>query len=421
MGVEAIRSDWVGRVIDGRFTLLQWLGGSERSGVFLTELPGSQARKAVIKLIAADDQDAEILMSGWAATRPLSHPHLMRLLHTGRCEVDEGALIYVVNEYADEVLSEILPERALSPGEAREMLKPILDALTYLHGKGLVHGHIKPSNIMAVDDRLKLSGDSLLVAGETGRLVSGQSIYLAPEAAGGIVSPVADVWGLGATLVEALTQHPPAWNRTADEDPAIPLSIPQPFAGIARGCLRADPVGRCTLSNVKTWLEAVQPAGAPAGRTEKKALARNRVLVVVSAAIVLLAVFGIVEMRTDKPEASLPAASAQTNAKETALPAGSAVPPAPATAQDETPQATAAPEQAQGEPPTQGAAPPVQEQLPAAAPAPAPAAQVSAVSAPVARPRKVRQQMEQWAGSLCPTCRPRRLRRFTASLWCGYG
>ena len=384
MGVEAIRSDWVGRVIDGRFTLLQWLGGSERSGVFLTELPGPQARKAVIKLIPADDRDAEILMAGWAATRPLSHPHLMRLFLTGRCEVDEGTLIFVVNEYADEVLSEILPERALSPSETREMLEPILDVLSYLHGKGLVHGHIKPSNVMAVDDRLKLSGDSLQVAGETGRHVSGPSIHRAPETEVGTVSPAADVWGLGVTLVEVLTQHPPVWNRTTDEDPAVPESIPQPFAGIARGCLRADPVGRCSLGNVRIWLEAAQPVGAPAGRTEKKAHARNRVLVVVSAAIVLLAVFGIVETRSHQPETSLPAASAQTDAKEAASPAESAAQPAPQPAQDQTPPASAAPDQAQGEPPAESAAPPVQEQPPAATPAPAPAAQVPAVSSQVA-------------------------------------
>jgi len=62
--------------------------------------------------------------------------------------------------YADEVLSEILPERALTPAEAKEMLAPVIDTLSYLHAKGLVHGRLKPSNILAVDDRLKLSGDS---------------------------------------------------------------------------------------------------------------------------------------------------------------------------------------------------------------------------------------------------------------------
>ena len=79
MNTAAIRSDWVGRVIDGRFTLLQWLGGSEWGGVFLTELQGYGSQKAAIKLIPTDAGDAEAQIAGWAATTTLSHPHLMRL------------------------------------------------------------------------------------------------------------------------------------------------------------------------------------------------------------------------------------------------------------------------------------------------------------------------------------------------------
>ena len=75
--------DWVGRLIDGRFTLLQWLGGSESSDVFLTELPENPSQKAAIKLMSADAVDADAYIAGWAATTTLSHPHLIRLFHTG--------------------------------------------------------------------------------------------------------------------------------------------------------------------------------------------------------------------------------------------------------------------------------------------------------------------------------------------------
>ena len=297
MNLEAIRSDWVGRVIDGRFTLLQWLGGTERSSVFLTELPGPQARKAAIKLIRDNGEDAESLMAGWAATRPLSHPNLMRLILTGRAESEGTAVLYAVSEYADEVLSEILPERALTPAETQEMLEPVIDVLSYLHGKGLVHGHLKPSNVLVVDDRLKVSGDSLQLAGEPQKHGSAQGIYEAPEMAGGTISPAADLWGLGMTLVEALTQHPPVWDKSVNEDPLVPPSIPQPFAGIARGCLRADPVGRCTLENVKSWLEAAQALKEEAVKTEKKAESRSRLPILLPAAIVVVVTVGILVAR----------------------------------------------------------------------------------------------------------------------------
>jgi serine/threonine-protein kinase len=121
----------------------------------------------------------------------------MRLILTGRCQSEGTAVLYAVSEYADEVLSEILPERALTPAEAKEMLAPVIDTLSYLHAKGLVHGRLKPSNILAVDDRLKLSGDSLQRSGGAVKQPLTQSIYDAPETASGTISPAADLWGLG--------------------------------------------------------------------------------------------------------------------------------------------------------------------------------------------------------------------------------
>ena len=119
MTAAAIRSDWTGRVIEGRFTLLKWLGGSDRSGIFLTELSGPGSHVVAIKLIPADPLEAETILAGWALTATLSHPHLMPSLHTGRCQTKINWLVYSVTELAKEVLSEIIPERPLSPVRPR--------------------------------------------------------------------------------------------------------------------------------------------------------------------------------------------------------------------------------------------------------------------------------------------------------------
>ena len=377
MNLEAIRSDWVGRVIDGRFTLLQWLGGSARSSVFLTELPGPQARKAAIKLIPDEAGDAEAHLAGWAATRSLFHSHLMRLILTGRCQSEGTAVLYAVSEYADEVLSEILPERALTPAEAKEMLAPVIDTLSYLHAKGLVHGRLKPSNILAVDDRLKLSGDSLQRSGGAVKQPLTQSIYDAPETASGTISPAADLWGLGVTLVEALTQHPPVWDKSSEEDPVVPESIPQPFAGIARGCLRADPMARCTLGNVKTWLEANQPFSEPAGKTGKKTPARNRVPMLVAAAIVVVAVVGIFMLQLHKEQASSPVAAQPTAQEQLPEAPASATPQPQDEALDSAPSSSATAQPDQEQAPATATSQPVP---PPPAP-PTPASQVPASSA----------------------------------------
>jgi hypothetical protein len=264
MSTEAIRSDWVGRVIDERFPLLQWLGGSEWSGVFLTELPEHGSRKAAIKLVLVDARDEEAQLAAWEAAAPLSHSHLMRLYATGRCQVDSVRLFYSVTDFAGENLSEILPERSLTPGEAREMLAPVLDALAYLHGKGLVHGRLKPSNIMVVDDRVKLTCDQLRIVGGSGRYFPAKNVYDSPQGVTEPVTPAADIWSLGITLIEALTQKPPVWNRSAHREPVIPESVLEPFNSIARDCLRLEPELRCTLDEIKARLEPAKAAPVPA-------------------------------------------------------------------------------------------------------------------------------------------------------------
>ena len=253
-------SEWVGRVVDGRFPLQRRIGGTERSCVFLTECEGEPGRKAAIKLIPAEGESAEARMATWTATEALTHPHLMRLYAGGRCRIDDADLLYAVTDYAEEVLAEILPDRPLTPEETREMLGPVLDALGYLHEKGFVHGRLKPSNILVVEDQLKLSVDGLRRASDAGRLCAAPGIHDAPEYASRQISPAADVWSLGITLVEALTQHPPEWDRSREAEPSAPQALPQPFAGIARECLRTDPALRCTLSRIKARLETAQTA-----------------------------------------------------------------------------------------------------------------------------------------------------------------
>jgi len=296
MNTAAIREDWVGRVIDGRFTLLRWLGGSARGEVFLTELPGHPEQKAAIKLVPADTKDAEALVAGWAATTTLSHPHLTRLFHAGRCQIHTVPLLYVVTEYADEDLSQIIPERPLTASEAREMLHPVLDALAYLHERGLVHGHLRPSNVMVVDNQVKISSDRVHVVGEDGGHFSAPTVYDAPEVAQSI-SPAAAVWSLGVTLVEALTRHVPVWDRSTDAQPVVPKSVPQPFADIAQECLRVDPTRRCTLAEIKARLENAPSSSKAVDTTSRTILVKRGALAIGVPTLVVLAVVAIVNLR----------------------------------------------------------------------------------------------------------------------------
>ena len=109
---------WEGQVADGKFHLRQYLGGTDDSAVFLTERGGPDPRKAAIKLIPARSQNAEFQLSRWELAAHLSHPHLMRLFEMGRCRLGDEAILYVVMEYAEENLGQIIPNRSLTAAEA---------------------------------------------------------------------------------------------------------------------------------------------------------------------------------------------------------------------------------------------------------------------------------------------------------------
>ncbi|MFZ0137711.1 MAG: TonB family protein [Candidatus Sulfotelmatobacter sp.] len=251
--------NWEGRLADGKFPLRQWLGGSDHSAVFLTERTGSESQKAVIKLIPADSREAAQI-SRWADAAKLSHPHLIRLFECGRCQIDDTQVLYVVMEYAEENLAEILPLRPLSAAEASEMLRPSAEALAYLHKSGFVHGRIKPSNIMAVGDQLKISADRVCRSGERGDTRT-RSVYDAPETATAGLSPAADIWSLGATLVAVLTQNEPSLKNLAREPVIVPETISQAIREIARRCVQIDPQQRYTAGDILARLQP--PASRP--------------------------------------------------------------------------------------------------------------------------------------------------------------
>ena len=251
---------WVGQVVDGKFRLGEFVGGNERSAVFLTDFEAPGVRKTAIKLLAADLPEASGLLARWRHAAELSHPHLIRLLKMGRCEFNDTPILYLVMEYADENLSVVLARRPLGPAEARAILGPVVDALAYIHSKGFVHTRIKPANIMAEEDLLKISSDGLCRIGESSGSYGRPGAYDPPEAAGGRISPAGDVWSLGMTLAEALTQRLPSWERTNQAEAALPSGMPPEFVDLARHCLRRDPQLRWSIADIAARLLPNAPA-----------------------------------------------------------------------------------------------------------------------------------------------------------------
>jgi TonB family protein len=195
----------------------------------------------------------------------LSHPHLIRIFETGIYQFDGVHHLYAVMEYADQTLAQLLQSRALTEDEALEMLPPLLGALAFLHGKGLVQGNLKPTNILAVDDELKLATDAVRPASQSGGRADILSVYDPPEALAGSYTAAGDVWALGVSLFEALTRTAPGLPQARTGAIVLPRDLSAPLRGIISSCLSVRPEERPTVTDLEALLPRPSPGIEGAG------------------------------------------------------------------------------------------------------------------------------------------------------------
>ncbi len=254
-------SGWQNAVINGVYPLHRLLNGSERSAVFLTECKGRADANAAIKIIPIE-RITLAQLSHWKSATGLSHPHLIQLFDAGLCQLGGHQFLFVVMEHAEQTLAEVLQQRALTADEVRELLPPTLEALTFLHGKGLVHGHLKPANVMVVNDQLKLSSDGIRPASAPRVGIVEPSLYDPPEADHAPFTSAGDIWGLGITLVEALTQHPPRFDEQSIAA-GLPTSVPPALVDMVQRCLSSNPSARPSAAELQSQLEGAPKTPVP--------------------------------------------------------------------------------------------------------------------------------------------------------------
>jgi TonB family protein len=152
-------------------------------------------------------------------------------------------LAYVVMEYAEENLGTVLEERALTAEETLEMLAPAAEALAFLHGRGYSHGRLRPSNIFAVNDTVKLSSDAIS-AGDT----------------------LTDMRAVGATTIQVLTRKP-VNPSDSDSETSLVESLPPVFQEIVRNCAGLNG-RRWSAAQLQDWLRSQKlTPGAGEGST----------------------------------------------------------------------------------------------------------------------------------------------------------
>jgi TonB family protein len=89
-------------------------------------------------------------------------------------------------------------------------------------------------------------------------------LYDPPEYKSGKGSTAGDIWGLGITLVEALTQSPPEWSRGNSEIISLPANLAPEFFDTVQRCLNRDPNRRPAVAELVAQFSQPAPEAPPA-------------------------------------------------------------------------------------------------------------------------------------------------------------
>jgi tRNA A-37 threonylcarbamoyl transferase component Bud32 len=190
----------------------------------------------------------------------LRHPGVVAIY-----DVDEQARTLVMEYLAGGTLRERLRHPPSGPGlpaaEVRALARSLLEALAYVHERGVIHGDLTPRNIL-----LRAPGAAVLADFGIARLQEGDAAgleapagtppYLAPEQFRGAPgSPATDLFAAGAVLWEALAGRPMREHADLAAERFAPHPLPAPAAAAAR----QEP----GLLAVVAWLTEVTPGARP--------------------------------------------------------------------------------------------------------------------------------------------------------------
>ncbi len=229
------------------YTRVRPLGRGASAKVWLAEGPSGPV---AVKLASAPGG----LRREIEALRGVRHPFITRLLDADP-NGDWIALEYAANGRADQW------GRGQPIPVLVELAAQVAEALAWLHERRMVHGDLKPSNVLVAEDGTARLSDLGLARGPALPSVDlgGTLGFIAPEILRGEPpGPEADLYGLGVLLYQLLTRQAPF----RDADPAalgyLPLTtLPEPPSSLKPRLPRA-------LDDLVLGLLARRPASRPA-------------------------------------------------------------------------------------------------------------------------------------------------------------
>ncbi|XP_030546084.1 serine/threonine-protein kinase GRIK1 isoform X1 [Rhodamnia argentea] len=195
----------------------------------------------------------------------LEHPNIVNLVEV--IDDPETDHFYMVLEYVDGkwAYEGSGPPGGIGENTARKYLRDIVSGLMYLHAHNIVHGDIKPDNLLVTSSGIVKIGDfsvSQVFEDDNDQLrrSPGTPVFTAPECCLGLTyrGRAADTWAVGVTLYCMVLGHYPFLGETLQDtyDKIVnnPLILPDGLnpllKNLLEGLLCKDPEHRLTLDAV---------------------------------------------------------------------------------------------------------------------------------------------------------------------------
>ena len=230
----------------------------------------------VVRIDEADGEQASRLVDAYEKLSTISHQHLIKIVEVGRYGND----VFCVSEWCVEGNLVDRLESGLSIRDFTRYVKDIAAALDALHSHGIVHGDVKPSNLLFSDRDVIVLNDASV------SLNRGSSSYVSDRGTQGYLSPerlrhedvggASDFYSLGVLMYRVLTGELPtptnqgfvAWG-TRDERMLLEKDARyRAFVPALKALLATDAGTRChSAERLNELLSSVQVGGMAPRRT----------------------------------------------------------------------------------------------------------------------------------------------------------